>query len=275
MKFTRVSLLFFLAVPLVAQSVNPATDIRWPSCGTGTVYSPSTNTCVSTIPSGMIAFIASGSCPSGWSENDALTGYNPLITSTANADVGGYGASTLSAAAQSFAGASDSVSFGIISFAGASDSVSFGSITFTGSLDTTSATSGGTPAGTVAAPTFTGSLDTTSATSGGTPAGTNGATATTGNCAATNIAAGTGSTNACKATAPNITVPAEAFTGSALATHTHTVTPTGTVSIGTSTVTPTGTVSIGTSTVTPTGTNSPSVVSGVPAFYKLIACQKD
>ena len=251
MKFTRVSLLFFLAVPLVAQSVNPATDIRWPSCGTGTVYSPSTNTCVSTIPSGMIAFIASGSCPSGWSENDALTGYNPLITSTANADVGGYGASTLSAAAQSFAGASDSVSFGIISFAGASDSVSFGSITFTGSLDTTSATSGGTPAG------------------------TNGATATTGNCAATNIAAGTGSTNACKATAPNITVPAEAFTGSALATHTHTVTPTGTVSIGTSTVTPTGTVSIGTSTVTPTGTNSPSVVSGVPAFYKLIACQKD
>ncbi len=262
MKFTRVSLLFFLAVPLVAQSVNPGTDIRWPSCGTGTVYSPPTNTCVSTIPSGMIAFIASGVCPSGWTENDALAGYNPLITSTTNADVGAHGGSTLSAAAQSFAGASDSVSFGSISFGGDSDSVSFGSITFTGSLDTTSATSGGTPAGTVAAPTFTGSLDTTSATSGGTPAGTNGATATTGNCATTDIDAGTGSATACKATAPNLTVPAEAFTGSALATHTHTVTPTGTVSIGAS-------------TVTPTGTNSPSVVSGVPAFYKLIACQKD
>jgi hypothetical protein len=79
-------------------------------------------------------------------------------------------------------------------------------------------------------PTFTGSSATSSAVSGGTPAGTNSATATTGNCAATNLAIGTGAATACKATAPNLTVPAETFTGSALATHQHTVTATGTIS---------------------------------------------
>lgn len=109
---------------------------------------------------------------------------------------------------------------------------------------------------TAAAQTFTGSSATTSAVSAGTPAGTNSATATSGNCAATNIAAGTGSTTACKATSPNLTVPAETFTGSALATHTHTLTATGTN---------------GTSTVTGT-LNS---FDNRPAFIRLIACKKN
>ena len=40
------------------------------------------------IPSGMIAFIATGTCPSGWTENDALAGYNVLVTTSAAGDVG-------------------------------------------------------------------------------------------------------------------------------------------------------------------------------------------
>lgn len=86
-----------------------------------------------------------------------------------------------------------------------------------------------TPTGTNSALTFTGNSITSSAVSAGTPAGTNSATATSGNCAATNLAIGTGATTACKATAPNLTVPAETFSGSALATHTHTTTATGTI----------------------------------------------
>lgn len=103
-----------------------------------------------------------------------------------------------------------------------------GDVGTTGGSNTTSSVSAGTPAGTNSAPTFTGSQGTTSSVSGGTPAGTNAASATSGNCAATNIAAGTGSTTACKATAPNLTVTAQTFTGSSLAGHTHTLTPAGT-----------------------------------------------
>lgn len=81
---------------------------------------------------------------------------------------------------------------------------------------------------TSAAQIFTGNSVTSSAVSGGTPSGTNAATVTSGNCAVTNLAIGTGVATACKATAPNLTVPAETFTGSALSTHTHTTTATGT-----------------------------------------------
>ncbi|HXB11452.1 MAG TPA: hypothetical protein VNZ45_05665 [Bacteroidia bacterium] len=106
-----------------------------------------------------------------------------------------------------------------------------GTIAANGDVGTTGGNTTITPVGTINVQTFTGTSNiTTSATSAGTPAGTNAVTATSGNCAATNIAAGTGSTTACKATAPNLTVPAETFTGSALATHTHTLTPAGTIS---------------------------------------------
>ena len=89
---------------------------------------------------------------------------------------------------------------------------------------------GGTGGSDSVTPTFTGASVTSSAVSAGTPAGTNGASATSGNCAATNILAGTGSGTACKAAAPNLTVTAQTFTGSALGTHTHTTTATGTIS---------------------------------------------
>ena len=50
---------------------------------------PTTN-----VPSGMIAFIATGACPSGWTENDALATYNILVTTTAAGDVGTHGGSS-------------------------------------------------------------------------------------------------------------------------------------------------------------------------------------
>ena len=193
------------------------------------------------MPSGMVAFVVSGSCPSGWTEVTALDGVMLRGTLAAHGDVGAAG------------GHSTITPSGAVSQAN-----------FTGASDTTSAVSAGTPAG-------TNGTATTGATSGGTPAGTNAASATSGNCASTNIAAGTGSTTACKATAPNLTVTAQAFTGSALATHTHTVpaeTFTGSA-LGTHT-----------HTVTPTGTINPQTFTGnavdpSPSYLKVIFCSKN
>jgi hypothetical protein len=216
-----------------------------------------------TIPSGLITLILSGTCPSGWTEVSALNGKMLRGTVAANNDVGTTGGNA--------------------------------TITPAGTVSQpTLAMNAYTPAGTVAAPTFTGSLGTvpaetftgtanqaTSATTAGTPAGTNGATATSGNCAATNIAAGTGSTTACKATAPNLTIPAETFTGSAMATHTHTLTPAGTNS--TASFTPAGTNSApafaGTQ-ATLTGTVSQPTFQGnavdpSPSYVKVIFCSKN
>jgi hypothetical protein len=71
------------------------------------------------------------------------------------------------------------------------------------------AVTAGTPAGTVTAPTFTGNSVVSSAVSAGTPAGTNNAPAFTGSSSVTS---------------------AQTFTGSALGTHSHTTTATGTIS---------------------------------------------
>lgn len=170
----------------------------------------------SAVPQGGIIFVASGACPTSYTEVTSLNGKMFRGTVSGNTDVGGTGGA---------------------------DSVT---PVFTGS------------SGTIPAETFTGSSATSSAVSAGTPAGTNGATATSGNCAATNLAIGTGATTACKATAPNLTVPAETFTGSALATHTHTLTATGTN--GTVSFTPAGTI---------------AAVDNRPAYIKLIGCSKD
>ena len=303
--------------------------------GTGATTVPGAQTNLGippAIPSGMIAFIATGTCPSGWTENDALAGYNVLVTTSAAGDVGTHANQSLTAAAQTV----NSLTAAAQTFTGSSTSVPAETVysltaaaqAFTGASDTTSAVSGGTPAGSnsgggftegaiswpvgvptnaggaftegaiawptggSSVPTFAGASDTTSSTGAGTPAGTNSATATSGNCAATNIAAGSGSTTACKATAPNLTVPAETFAGSALAGHTHTVTPTGTVAWPTPVPTIAGgtftqptiswpagvpTIAAGTftqptfagsslathtHTVTPTGSNGTSAVTG-------------
>jgi len=203
---------------------------------------------------GAIFLIVSGSCPSYATEVTALNGVMLEGTIHTNGDVGNTGGSNSIAP-------TGTVSQPSLAMNAYTPSGTVGAPTFTGNAGTVPAETFTGNAGTVPAETFTGAQDTTSAVSAGTPAGTNGASATSGNCAATNIAAGTGSTTACKATAPNLTVPAETFTGSALGTHTHTVTPTG--SNGTASFTPAGTNS--TASFTPAGTNSAPAFSGVQA----------
>jgi hypothetical protein len=162
---------------------------------------------------GEVVMIASGACPSGFSESSALNGNFPRGTINANGDVGG-----------------------------------------TGGADTV------TPAGTISQPTFSGAQGTTSATSAGTPAGTNGSTTITS--ASTEVPVtsptkyvfSTLNSSAAASSSPSITIPAETFTGSALATHTHTLTPSGTVS---------------------TPTFSGSSFDNRPAFVKVIFCVKN
>lgn len=122
-----------------------------------------------------------------------------------------------------------------------------GTVVANGDVGTTGGNSSITPAGTVTAPIFTGSAGTDSAVSAGTPAGTNGTTTTGGTAiAATATAAIVVSTGTGNNVANNThthpshthTVPAEVFTGSALPTHTHTFTPSGTNSIPVFTGTP-------------------------------------
>jgi hypothetical protein len=129
-----------------------------------------------------------------------------------------------------------------------------GTLAANGDVGNTGGSATITPTGTVSQPTFTGSANqSTSAVSAGTPAGSNSGTTTSGNCAST-AKIGTSGATACSATAPNLTVPAETFTGSALGTHSHTLTPAGTVS-------------------QPTFTGN--AIDPRPAFLKVIFCSKD
>lgn len=194
-----------------------------------------------TIPAGSILMVDTGTCPAGFNEVTALNGKTLVGTLAANGNVGGTGGA---------------------------DNI--------------------TPAGTNGAPSFTGSAWSppaiawpagvpTGATSGAGSAHTHGtgtfanvASATSGNCAATNIAAGTGSTTACKATAPNLTVTAQGHTG-ALATenaHTHSA---GAISW------PAGVPTI--ATYTPAGTVGAPSFTGTQfdnrsAFARVIFCKK-
>lgn len=298
-----------------SQAVNSGATLP-ASCLTGSVYittttpgmsvcsAPNTWTAVpfggTTIPAGLISVIASGTCPTGWTESSTLNGVMLRGTVAASGNVGQTGGAdtitptvaSLTAAAQTFTGSaatSSAVSAGTP--AGTNGTVSItplltaiawpvGVPTFTGS------------AGTVPAQTFTGSSATTSAVSGGTPAGTINALTTGADSSTTGGVA--------KAIAQTPT-----FTGSALGTHTHTVTATGTN--GTVSFTPTGTVAwpagvptvtgasttVGaeiftgsalgthTHTVTATGTNGTSTVTGTlnnfdnrPAYLNVIFCVK-
>ncbi len=202
--------------------------------------------------SGMITFISSGTCPVGYSEVSS-TGSYVLFTSSGNGDAGTTGGSN----SYTPAGSNGTVSF---TPAGTNSAPAFT----------------GTP-GTVPAQVFTGASDTTSAVSAGTPGGTNGtATVATVTGSKAGTSAGAFSTIGGVSPGSSFTVPAETFTGSALATHTHTVTPTGTN--GTASFTPAGTVAAPTFTGN-SGTVSAQTFSGTPAtiqptFVKLIGCKK-
>lgn len=230
LKRLLVGLAVFCPVTLAAQSNTVNSGATLPSlCMTGSAYittatpkvytcsSPNTWTEVSIggsssgLPSGMIAFLDAGSCPTGFAEVSGLNGKMWRGTVAANMNVG-------------TTGGSDTATPTISWPAGVPTAANESAHTHAG--------------GTITIGTFV-----------------NVATATTGNCAATNIAAGTGSTTACKATAPNLTVPAEGHSGS--------------LSNGT-----TGAGSAHTHTISwPAGVPTNSQISTVPAYINLIACK--
>lgn len=175
----------------------------------------------SSLPAGAIIFIAAGPCPATYTEYAALNGRMLRGTVAANANVG---------------------------TTGGADSVT---PTFTGSSATSSAVSAGTPAGTnstgtvtplgtvawpVAVPTYTGTVNTLAVTAHTVVATKQGAAAgnvvTTGTHAITGVPGGT---VAWPAGVPTLTgsssvTSAPVFTGTALGTHAHTITATGTIS---------------------------------------------
>lgn len=172
---------------------------------------------ISGIPAGAILLVTAGSCPSDYAEVTALNGRMVRGTLAANGNVG-----TTSG----------------------SDAVT---PTFTGNAIASTAVSAGTPAGTNSAPTFSGSAlashahelpwqipsTTTSrqiavATFG---QGTSrAATAVSAAGTATTTSAAVALSQAVTAGMPAGTVTAPTFTGSALGTHQHTTTATGTIS---------------------------------------------
>ena len=143
------------------------------------------------VPSGSTIAITTGTCPSGYTENDNLAGLVAVGTTHAAGNVGGTGGS-----------------------------------------------SSYTPAGTNSTPTFSGAVDTTSAVSAGTPAGTNSSGGFSEGAISWPVGVPTNASGAFTEGALSwpAGVPAIAagsfvqptFAGNALATHTHTLTPTGT-----------------------------------------------
>ena len=214
----------------VAQSQHP-TD--WPFAGPRP------------MPVGAIMLFDSGPCPDGWSEK-ANAGSYLLLTQNTNGDVNTTGGSLSytpagTNAAPSFTGTANQ----------ATSAVSAG--TPAGSNATSTVTPGGTIAWPAGVPAFTGNAVTAASTNSGTKlvtgntsSGVSPVTTATGTIAwPAGVPAFTGSSS---------TVGAQTFTGAALGTHTHTLTPAGTVSA-------------------PAFTGAAATIQ--PAFLKVIACKKN
>ncbi len=286
MRGTLALLFFLLALPCAAQT-NGGVGATLPStCVQGSIFVTTTNAALSvctetdtwttlptssgSIPSGLITLIASGTCPTGWAESSALNGKMLRGTVAANGNVG-------------TTGGADTITPTVASLTAAAQ-------TFTGSSATSSAVGAGTPAGTINTPTFTGAAWTPPALSW--PAGvpTN-AAITAGTPAGTVSALTTGADSSTTGGVAKAIAQTPTFTGSALGTHTHTISwPAGVPTIAT--YTPTGTISaltftgsaLGTHThtVTATGTNGTSAVTGTlnsfdnrPAYINVIFCSKN
>ena len=74
--------------------INPGSMYWNVTMGCNRVYNGSSWSCVAAgVPTGMIAFIATGTCPSGWTEDTALDGNYILATTHAHGDVGTTGGS--------------------------------------------------------------------------------------------------------------------------------------------------------------------------------------
>ena len=158
-----------------------------------------TPTIPATIPSGAIMFIKTGTCPTGWTQESGFIGLYILATTAAAGDVGTTGGSTsytpdgsatvtsLTAAAQTFTGASSTVPAETVNsltaaaqgFTGDTTTVPAETVNaltaaaqgFTG--DTTTVPAETVNSLTAAGQIFTGSSVTSGGTSAGTPAGTN------------------------------------------------------------------------------------------------------
>lgn len=243
------------------------------------------------VPSGTVFLIVSGVCPAGSTEVTALDGAMPYGTLNAHGDVGGTGGSnnitptvsSLTAAAQAFTGSSATTSSnsagtpagtngtvtgpaqviswpaGVPTISGTTINSFSSVINHTHTITETALVQGGTTAAT------TGTHIMTSVATGGSaraPASGDSFTSTSANPAG-GVASITPTINAPGAIAwpagvptnATSTIPAETFTGSALAGHTH--------------------------TLTATGTNGTSAVTGTmnsfdnrPAFVKVIYCQR-
>ena len=208
------------------------------------------------VPSGAILLIATGTCPSGFSEATGLDGVMLRGTLAAHGNVG-------------TSGGSDTITPTVATLTAAAQ-------TFSGSSATSSAVSGGTPAGTntsgaftegaiswpVGVPTHSGTTINAIATTSGSKAGssTGAFTAIGGVAPGSSFTPTINSqgTIAWPAGVPTIAAGSftqPTFTGSALATHTH--------------------------TLTATGTNGTSAVTGTlnsfdnrPAYLNVIFCQK-
>lgn len=87
-------------LPWANQSHTAANIIGLFNSGSCSGYLKSDGTCDTPsgsgggVPSGMIAFIKTGTCPSGWTEDSADVGLYVLATKAANSDVGNTGGST-------------------------------------------------------------------------------------------------------------------------------------------------------------------------------------
>jgi hypothetical protein len=216
----------------------------------------------SSIPSGSILLINSGSCPTGFTEDSSLNGKTLFGTLAANKDVGDTGGSdsitptvnSLTAAAQAFTGSSADTN--AVSAGTPSGTNGTGTVTATGTINTPTLswpagvpTFSGTPFTSVINHTHTvtsvGSSATGSTTNLTGASDTSSTTATAANPAggvssitpAGTVAwpVGVPTSNTLTFTGSSAVTSAQTFTGSALGTHQHTLTATGTN--GTSSVT--------------------------------------
>lgn len=230
------------------------------------------------VPAGLVTFVVSGTCPTGWSEVAALNGKAIYGTVAANADVG----DAIGSASVTPTTASISLTSAAQTFTGSALGTHLHGI---GSYDN-AVVSAGTPAGTngtstAAAQTFTGTPSTcvanhvhvqsvNSAATGGLNGYGLDTSTNTSSTSGYSTANPTGGSANCTPAGTNGTssVGAQAFTGSALGTHDHTLS-------GSSEAISGG---------TPAGTNGTSAVTGtitmnslVPQFsgIKAIFCSKD
>lgn len=211
--------------PLTIPVCNVDTEkLHWN--GTSFECIPSQSGSSSTIPVGSILLIDTGTCPTGFTEVSSLANKFLVGTLSTNSDIGITG------------GADNITPNGTIS-----------GLTFTGNSISTSLVSGGTPSGTISQPTFTGSalaahshelpfqIATTTTTrqiaaatfgTGTARAATSVSTTGTANTTSAAVAL----TQSISAGTPIGTISIPTFTGSALGTHSHTLTATGTITGG-------------------------------------------